>query len=189
MCVWGGEGVNLPPPYKTPLITPSGGGAPYVTKLTSDLSFAIHPTIVTSLFLLMSAYFCWRQQKFQIGLSREPLMIEKWLTPRWKGIMKLYSKSAEYLTCHEHFCWHQHFYAKMTSRDVTWRHHIGLSLKHQKMFLFIQLSYGANMKSFASSKRKLCATTYFHFNMGIYRKILPTPDKKPISSLLDMVWT
>ena len=76
---------------------------------------------------------------------------------------------------------------KMTSCDVTWRHHVGFWPKLQKMFLSFMLSFGPNMKPFALFKRMFWVITYFQFNMEMYRKIPPTLDKNPISPFLGMI--
>ena len=63
--------VNLPPPVKTPLITPTMGGA-YVTYLVWYLSFAISTTNVTPSLSLMSVMFAdvSKKSKFPYLLNR-----------------------------------------------------------------------------------------------------------------------
>ena len=52
-------------------------------------------------------------------------------------------------------------YRKMSSRDVTWRHYLKFSPILQGMFFLVISSCGANIKSFASFKRKFGEVLYF----------------------------
>ena len=162
-------------------------------KLISEVLFAIIILNVTSVFLLTSVFLCWCQQKSFIrdkwwtsnrrkvadpsNQSSHKAASKKWtkIDPSWTFVADV-SNSLEKK-------W------KMTSRDVTWRHHVGFLPTFQKMFLLLILWLCPNMKSFASFKRKLWTITFFQVNMEIYRKILPTPDKKPISSDQNMTRT
>ena len=76
---------------------------------------------------------------------------------------------------------------KMTSRDVTWRHHVGFLPNSQEMLLLLILRSCENIKSFASFFEKLLKNCIFRFNMKIYRKMTPYLENIPIfSELLDL---
>ena len=67
-------------------------------------------------------------------------------------------------------------FAKMTSRDVTWRHHVGFWKKVQEIFLLLILYCSPNMKSFAPFKRKLWTITFFADLVTWQRKMKISPE-------------
>ena len=86
----------------------------------------------------------------------QQIIAERWLTPRWKAIIKLLSKINIWLTHLWSFCWCQHFIStsrpkipKMTSRDVTWRHVIRFLPKFANVFLYFISYLCQYLKSFA----------------------------------------
>ena len=97
----------------------------HVCKVTLEVLFSILTFTVTSLFLLTSAFLCWNQQNLIIRINREPVMIEKWLTPQKKTLMKPHSENEQWSCPHDYFLltsalfeykiekWRQ-----VTSRDV-----------------------------------------------------------------------
>ena len=74
-----------------------------ISTLGYKLSFSMVNFSLTSLFLLISAIFCWCQQKFKNLISLEPFVREKCLTPRWKALLKLHLENGVWWTRHDYF--------------------------------------------------------------------------------------
>ena len=91
------------------------------------------------------------------------------------------------------FCWHQHFLCKKWENDVTWRHvtsscRIFTKISENVSLVDIMLWYKYEVICIILTE-VMRNWVFSAFNMKyirIYRKILTTPNKKPISSLLYM---
>ena len=138
-------------------------------KVTYELLFATFFIAMTSVFLLTSAFLSAKSAKSgPHGTSRDlhGNGDKKWTSYRGKMVDPSYESPCNVLIEEWglvdpywiFFADVSTFFAtkvEMTSRDVTWRHHVGFSKKIQKVFLFMVSCFRPNMKSFASFKRKL----------------------------------
>ena len=104
-------------------------------------------------------------------------MVEKWLTPRWKGIRQGNSENNVLAPIYWEFCLDQHFFqhfrhffVKISKFDVTWRHHVGFSPNFQKMFNLWISNVCEKIRSFWPFLAKLWHFLCFFYNMEIYRK-------------------
>ena len=85
------------------------------------------------------------QPKYDIweGITSEPLVIGRWLTPHLKALCELFTTQYVWLPYLLPFLLTSAIFLPVwaknpenTSRDVTWRHHIGFSPNFQKMFYY-----------------------------------------------------
>ena len=97
-----------------------------VNHLPNKLTYHLH-TIYTCdvIFLLMSAFLVMTSSKTKNPISSQPLIAWKWLTPRWKRIIKLHSKNlaicrffADFLLTSALFRQKNQKWRHVTSRDV-----------------------------------------------------------------------
>ena len=142
------------------------GGVLYDNKVPLVFLFSISFFWITSLYdvifvddVIKWRHFCQNPTKTKNPITNQPLIVWK-----WKGTISPHSKNDVWPGLTDPLCrcfadvstfWAE--IAKMTSRDVKWRRHVGFSPKSRDMFLLSILSCGVNMKRFASFKWKLWA--------------------------------
>ena len=106
-------------------------------------------------------------------ITFQPVIVEKWFTPRWKALRSLFTEKYVWLPHIASFlltsALFQQLWAKnleMTSCDVTWRHVTQFYQNFRKLFLTIISHSSENFKSFPYPYQKLSLFSCFYDSNG-----------------------